>query len=142
MKVKGLIKTIQNLPTITRIGVYILIFIAFRFLLDALFNSLRNLKIMKEGMDGMGGKKFVLFHWKNCGHCKKMMPEWNKFQSNYKGNINVSKIEKDENPALIKKLSITGYPTVLLLDDNNNKIESYSGERNSNAFMNYLKNKE
>jgi len=142
MKVKGLIKTIQKLPTVPRVGVYILIFIAFRFLLDALFNSLRNLKIMKEGMDNMGGKKFVLFHWKNCGHCKKMMPEWDKFQSKYDGSIHVSKIEKDENPALIKKLSITGYPTVLLLDDNNNKIESYSGERNSDAFMNYLKNKE
>ena len=70
------------------------------------------------------------------------MPEWDKFQSKYDGSIHVSKIEKDENPALIKKLSITGYPTVLLLDDNNNKIESYSGERSSDAFMNYLKNKE
>lgn len=71
MKLAGLIKKIQKLPTGPRIAVYILIFIAFRFLLDALFSSLTNLRIMKEGMTGKDGKKFILFHWKNCGHCKK-----------------------------------------------------------------------
>ena len=141
MKISGIIKAIQKLPTVPRIGVYVLIFIVFRLLLDVLFNSLRNLKILHEGMDNMGEKKFILFHWKNCGHCKNMMPEWDNFQSTYKGSISVSKIEKDENPSLIKTLGITGYPTVLLLDANNKKLDSYSGERTANAFMSYVKSK-
>ena len=71
MKVKGLIKTIQKLPTVPRVGVYILIFIAFRFLLDALFNSLQNLKIMKEGMDNMEVKNSCCFTGKTVDIVRK-----------------------------------------------------------------------
>ena len=139
MKFNGLIKQIQKLPTVARVGVYVLIFIIFRFLLDALLNSLRTLKIMKEGMDNK--EKFVLFHWKNCGHCKRMMPEWEKFTTKYEGNISVKKIEKDENPSLIEKLGIKGYPTIMLLNGDDSKKETYSGERTSEAFMKFLSNK-
>ena len=142
MKFNGLIKTIQKLPTVTRVAVYVLIFIVFRFLLDALLKSLRGLKIMKEGMGSMDGKKFVLFHWKNCGHCKKMMPEWEKFETMYKGKIGVGRVEKDEAPKFVEKLGVKGFPTIMLLDEKDKKIEDYSGERKAEAFMNFLKNKE
>ena len=142
MKFNGLIKTIQKLPTIPRVAVYVLIFIIFRFLLDALLKSLSGLKIMKEGMGNMDGKKFVLFHWKNCGHCKKMMPEWQKFETMYSGKIGVGRVEKDDAPEYVKKLGVTGFPTIMLLDENDKKIEHYSGERKAEAFMNFLKNKE
>lgn len=139
MKITGLIKSIQKLGIAPRIVVYILIFIAFRFLLDALFSSLNGLRIMKEGMENKEGKKFILFHWSKCGHCKKMMPEWNKFESKYNGHINVGKVEKDDDPALIEKMGVKGYPTIMMLDENNNKIADYSGERTSNAFMEFVK---
>lgn len=138
MKLAGLIKKIQKLPTGPRIAVYILIFIAFRFLLDALFSSLTNLRIMKEGMTGKDGKKFILFHWKNCGHCKKMMPEWERFETVYSGNVYVGKVEKDEDPELVKKLGIKGFPTILVLDEKNDKIVDYSGERTSEAFKDFI----
>ena len=142
MKFNGLIKIIQKLPTVARVAVYVLIFIVFRFLLDALLKSLRGLKIMKEGMGSMDGKKFVLFHWKNCGHCKKMMPEWEKFETMYKGKIGVGRVEKDEAPKFVEKLGVKGFPTIMLLDEKDKKIEDYSGERKAEAFMNFLKNKE
>ena len=142
MKFNGLIKTIQKLPTVTRVAVYVLIFIVFRFILDALLKSLRGLKIMKEGMGSMDGKKFVLFHWKNCGHCKKMMPEWEKFETMYKGKIGVGRVEKDEAPKFVEKLGVKGFPTIMLLDEKDKKLEDYSGERKAEAFMNFLKNKE
>jgi thiol-disulfide isomerase/thioredoxin len=138
MKITGLIKLIQKLSIVPRIVVYILIFIAFRFLLDALFSSLKGLRIMKEGMGNKNGKKFILFHWENCGHCKKMMPEWNKFENNYNGDIHVGKVEKDEDPELIEKIGVKGYPTIMMLDENNNKIADYSGERSSAAFMEFV----
>ena len=142
MKFNSLIKTIQKLPTIPRVAVYVLIFIVFRFLLDALLKCLRGLKIMKEGMGSMDGKKFVLFHWKNCGHCKKMMPEWEKFETMYKGKIGVGRVEKDEAPKFVEKLGVKGFPTIMLLDEKDKKLEDYSGERKADAFMNFLKNKE
>ena len=139
MKITGLIKSIQKLAIVPRVIVYILIFIAFRFLLDALLNSLSGLRIMKEGMANKEGKKFILFHWEKCGHCKKMMPEWNKFESSYNGSVNVGKVEKDEDPALIEKMGVKGYPTIMMLDENNNKIADYSGERTASAFMEFVK---
>lgn len=139
MKAGQLVKAIQKLPIVPRIGVYILLFIVFRFLLDAILGSLRGLRIMKEGMSNKEGKKFILFHWSKCGHCKKMMPEWNKFESSYKGHINVGKVEKDEDPQLIEKMGVKGYPTIMMLDENNNKIADYSGERTSSAFMEFVK---
>jgi thiol-disulfide isomerase/thioredoxin len=139
MKLSGLIKSIQKLAIAPRIVVYVLIFIAFRFLLDALFSSLNELRIMKEGMENKEGKKFILFHWNKCGHCKKMMPEWNKFENNYKGSVNIGKVEKDEDPGLIEKMNIKGYPTILMLDENNNKIADYSGDRTVSAFMEFVK---
>ena len=142
MKFNGLIKAIQKLPTVARVAVYVLIFIVFRFLLDALLKSLRGLKIMKEGMGNMNGKKFVLFHWKNCGHCKKMMPEWEKFETMYKGKIGVGRVEKDEAPKFVEQMGVKGFPTIMLLDEKDKKIEDYSGERKAEAFMNFLKNKE
>ena len=142
MKINGLIKTIQKLPTVVRVGVYVLIFIVFRFLLDALLKSLRDLKIMKEGMNNTNIKKFVLFHWNKCGHCKKMMPEWEKFETMYKGKIGVGRVEKDEAPQFIEQLGVKGFPTIMLLDEKDKKIEDYSGERKAEAFMNFLKNKE
>ena len=142
MKFNGLIKTIQKLPTVARVAVYVLIFIVFRFLLDALLKSLRGLKIMKEGMTNSDIKKFVLFHWKNCGHCKKMMPEWEKFETMYKGKIGVARVEKDEAPKFVEQLGVKGFPTIMLLDEKDKKIEDYSGERKAEAFMNFLKNKE
>jgi len=139
MKITGLIKSIQKLAIVPRVIVYILIFIAFRFLLDALLNSLSGLRIMKEGMANKEGKKFILFHWEKCGHCKKMMPEWNKFESSYNGSVNVGKVEKDEDPALIEKMGVKGYPTIMMLDENNNKIADYSGQRTASAFMEFVK---
>lgn len=143
MKVKGLIKAIQKLPTVIRIIVYILIFIVFRFALDAIMKSLSGLKIMKEGMDNLDGKKkFVLFHWKKCGHCKKMMPEWERFESMYKGDIGIGRVEKDEAPQFVEQMGVKGFPTILLLDENDKKIEDYSGERTAESFANFLKGKE
>jgi thiol-disulfide isomerase/thioredoxin len=139
MKITGLIKSIQKLAIVPRVIVYVLIFIAFRFLLDALFSSLNGLRVMKEGMENKEGKKFILFHWKKCGHCKKMMPEWNKFENNYNGHVNVGKVEKDENPSLIEKMGVKGYPTIMMLDENNNKIADYSGDRKASAFMEFVK---
>lgn len=142
MKLKGLMKTVQKLPTIPRVGIYVLIFIVFRFLLDALLVSLSNLKIMKEGMDNLKGKKFVLFHWKKCGHCKKMMPEWEKFESMYNGNIGIGRVEKDESPKFVEQMGVKGFPTMILLDENDKKIKDYSGERNAEEFVNFVKSNE
>uniref|UniRef100_A0A6C0C260 Thioredoxin domain-containing protein n=1 Tax=viral metagenome TaxID=1070528 RepID=A0A6C0C260_9ZZZZ len=81
-------------------------------------------------LEGMGGPatEFVFFHWKDCGFCKKMMPEWQKLKQNHKGKITLKEIEKDDN--MDKKYSqhdIKGYPTLLMLDKDGNKVGEFNG---------------
>jgi thiol-disulfide isomerase/thioredoxin len=93
-------------------------------------------------LEGFGQpSKFVLFHWKDCGYCKEMMGEWNAFHASNKSSIKSSKIERDDNPALLKKYSIDGFPTILLLDDKGSIIEKYNGERTKDGFMAYIDKK-
>ena len=88
---------------------------------------------VQEGFTGKG-KELTLFYWKDCGHCKKMMPEWNKFQSTYKkAGITVNKVEKDENPKAMQALNIQGFPSIMLLN-NGKKVKDYEGERSLAAF--------
>ena len=91
----------------------------------------------KKAIEGnTNGNSLVLFYWKNCGHCKKMMPEWDKFSENHGTTLTVKKIEKDENPSLVKKHGISGFPTILLLDRAGNKIGS-TNERTFNGLKQF-----
>ena len=89
----------------------------------------------KEG--NSNGKTMVLCHWKDCGHCKRMMPEWDKLEANHGTTLTVKKVEKDEDPALMKKHSVKGFPTILLLDRNGNKIKQYEGDRTFDAMKSF-----
>ena len=94
-------------------------------------------------LEGMGGPatEFVFFHWKDCGFCKKMMPEWEKLKQNHKGKINLKAIEKDE--TMEKKYSkhdIKGYPTLLMLDKDGNKVGEFNGaERLVKPLQDFIK---
>ena len=46
-------------------------------------------------LEGMGGPatEFVFFHWKDCGFCKKMMPEWKKLKGNHNGKIRLKVLD-------------------------------------------------
>lgn len=99
-----------------------------------------NLNLWKkpEKIEGnSNGKTMVLCHWKDCGHCKRMMPEWEKLEANHGTSLTVKKVEKDEDPALMKKHGVKGFPTILLLDRSGNKIKQYEGERTFDAMKSF-----
>ena len=77
----------------------------------------------------------VLFHADWCGHCKKLMPEWIKFEKAYHGKkgVNVLKIESDEDKSIMKLHGINGYPTIKYCPRgiyNKDGSIDYSGPRN------------
>ena len=86
-----------------------------------------------------GGKKLVLFHWKDCGHCKTMMPEWKKLKSQYQGNIKLEDYESTANPQIMKDNGVQGYPTIRYY--NNGTKEEYSGGRTAEEFIKFLNSK-
>jgi len=89
---------------------------------------------------------FVLYYASWCPHCKKMMPAWDKFASEWKSSkVVVEKVDlaEDENACLKDKWSIESYPTILLHKPKVDKPVEYpkSNEREAGAFASWLKEK-
>ena len=84
---------------------------------------------------GAVGAEMVLCHMTNCGHCKKMMPEWDKFSK--QGKIKTRKIEVSQDEDFMRKHDVSSFPTILLLDKNGKKLDEYQGERDASSFAEY-----
>ena len=136
-------KTYKNFVRLSNLN-KVLVLIASYFVLKHV-QSIMSWVYWNSGMyilEGFGQpSKFTLFHWKDCGHCKNMMPEWDKFHSANNTAIKTSKVEKDDNPTLLKKYNINSFPTILLLDDAGQVIETYKGERTKDAFTSFIESK-
>jgi thioredoxin-like negative regulator of GroEL len=93
---------------------------------------------VKEGFSGQ--KEFVLVHMNGCGHCEKLMPEWDDAASENKTDIKMRAVEMSEGdgPKLCKKHNITGFPTIILLDSKGKKLDDYNGERNKDGILGFL----
>jgi thiol-disulfide isomerase/thioredoxin len=117
--------------------VVFVVFIALKYIYNEVVGQAYLQADMLEGFSGQG-KEFTLFYWKDCGHCKTMMPEWDKFmKSNTNKGVKVNKLEKDENPGLMDKMGVQGFPTILLTK-NGEVIQPYEGERTAEAFQSFL----
>jgi thiol-disulfide isomerase/thioredoxin len=88
-----------------------------------------------ENLVGGKGSEMVLCHMTGCGHCKKMMPDWDKFSSSKK--IKTRKIEVSQDEDFMVKHGVNSFPTILLLDEQGNKVGEYEGERNATGFAAY-----
>lgn len=133
---KNIFKKIQKKSLLVQTFLYLIIYLAIRSMFQMIGMFVWKIKTM-EGF-GKPPTQFVLFHWNKCGHCKKMMPEWDSFASSYNGDLKIRKVEQSQNAPLIKKLNVSGYPTILLLDENDNKIQEYGGGRTSSDFNSFL----
>ena len=88
-----------------------------------------------EEFSGKKGSEMVFCHMIGCRHCKDMMPEWEKFAQENK--IKTRKIEVNKNPDFMNKHGVTSFPTVLLLDSNENKVDEYKGKRDASSLAEY-----
>ena len=92
------------------------------------------------GIEGLANQKELVFvHMDGCGHCKNMMPEWANATKKNNTNIRMRKVERsqDDGPKLCSKFNISGFPTIILLEDGE-KIKEYDGERKSDAIIQFL----
>ena len=82
----------------------------------------------------------VLFHANWCGHCKKLMPDWNKLQAQYPDHV--TSVEADANPELVEKHGVQGFPTIKYLKsglNNAGDAVEYEGERTKEGLEAFLK---
>lgn len=89
---------------------------------------------------------FVYVDW--CGYCKKMKPIMKKIDSYYEANehvdIQMINAEDPKNNALMKRLGINSYPTILYFPTGVIRREfsiTYTGERSFDDIVSFLKNK-
>tara|TARA_B100000902_G_scaffold399984_1_gene474244 strand:+ start:5295 stop:5588 length:294 start_codon:yes stop_codon:yes gene_type:complete len=79
----------------------------------------------------------LLFHANWCGHCKKMLPDWNKVKQEFPDRCkdvefsNITDEDKD-------KYKLKGYPSIFIVKGD--KIEEWKEGREYNDFKSFLQN--
>ena len=90
------------------------------------------------------GPWLVWFYADWCGHCKEMEPEWDILEERCKNDkhLNIAKVKDTLKESISPSMSnnVMGFPTIRYF--NNGKLEEeYNGNRNNNAFLEFLLNK-
>ncbi|ORY41126.1 thioredoxin-like protein [Neocallimastix californiae] len=87
----------------------------------------------------------VLFYAPWCGHCKKLMPTYEKVANTFhkEKNIIIARVDCPANDSLNTRYRIGGYPTVYFFEANkrNENPVSYSEGRDEITFVRYLNEK-
>ena len=103
-----------------------------------LFLLVKQLMKSREGLEGQNNQKTLLLcHMNGCGHCDKLMPDWDKFARGNKTDILTKKVEVGDDPSYAKKYKVEGFPTILLLGSNGEKLDTYEGPRTLSGLKSY-----
>ena len=104
-------------------------------------------KIFNFNLEGFEGEeqipaKVVYFYMDGCHACKDFDETWNNFNNSYNGELTIEKIErKDAGDDVLDKHKVKGFPTVLLVDTNNNKIKEFTNHRTVDNLMDFANGK-
>ena len=142
-KIKFLTKSSNINKVLLLVGVLIILFMLHKFYL-----SKEGFESTPESLedDASAQKSLVLFHADWCGHCKNLMPTWDKLSKTVnegQSGVKMIKVEcgkPQENPQqemLMKKYKIEGYPTIKFFE--NGQVKEYEGPRTEEGIMQFLK---
>lgn len=88
-------------------------------------------------------KKILLFKANWCIHCKQFESTWNElkqFHEKIEPNIKFKMYDVDnpKDKKYFDKYHIESFPTILLLKNNNNSVEKYTGDRTIKNLKNFI----
>lgn len=117
-----------------------ILFIVALLIIFYYFNKYVLTNMNVENFENDGKKKVVYFYMNGCPHCDSFSPIWDEFTQT--SPLGTHKIESADAGEMMTKYNISGFPTILLLDENNNKLKELEGDRtlaNLNAMIsNYI----
>jgi protein disulfide-isomerase-like protein len=85
----------------------------------------------------------VEFYAPWCGHCKKLIPDYEKLANAFAGDANVvvAKIDADKHKEIGSKYGVQGFPTIMWFGKDNKSPEKYERARDVESFVSFINDK-
>jgi len=80
----------------------------------------------------------VEFYAPWCGHCKQLVPTWDKLGEKFADNDEIVVAKMDSTANELEDIKIQGFPTIKLFRKGDNKVVDYNGERTLEGFTKFL----
>ena len=78
------------------------------------------------------GDWFVKFYAPWCGHCKRLIPEWNALAGLLKGEVNVAAVDTTREQGLKRRFKVSRLPVLAFF--RRGKVYEYTGERDAESI--------
>ena len=104
-----------------------------------LFNQLTGKSCREnfESGDSNGKYELLYFSMSTCGYCKKFNPIWDEFVQQPPKHVTTRKIMSDSGDPLLKKLDISGYPTILMQNTATQETTPFDGDRTVSSLKSF-----
>lgn len=80
----------------------------------------------------------VEFYAPWCGHCKQLIPTWEKLGEKFADDDSIVIAKMDATTNEVADVKVQGFPTIKFFPANSDKIVDYSGDRTFDAFVKFL----